>query len=143
MPLLYLGAIFSAFASYYGAAYLREKKTSRIFISALTGGCLNLLIAYFLLKHIGLYASAIGTVISFLFIFLLRVYDTRNFFLTKIAYSKIIYLTIISLFFSYLVTIDNNYLRLSIFLISLVISFFLNKEILNIIKLKLLNALRK
>jgi O-antigen/teichoic acid export membrane protein len=61
MPFLYLATGFSVFSAYYGAYYLKEKKTKSIFYTTFIGGFVNLGISISLIKWIGLYAPALGT----------------------------------------------------------------------------------
>lgn len=127
MPLLYIGVVFSAFSGYFGAAFLREKKTKGLFISSISGGIINIVICCLLLKHIGLYASVLGTMVSFIVVFLMRVYQTRKFFFVEIKYIKLIGLFLLTLLFSFIASIGNPLIYLLMLLGSLLFFYTLNK----------------
>lgn len=129
MPLLYIGVAFSAFSGYFGAAFLREKKTTGLFISSMLGGIVNIVIGYLLLEHIGLYGAVLGTLVSFMVIFLMRVYQTRKFFFVKINYFNIVGLFSLSLLFSFIVNIGSSLLYSLMFLVSALLFYVLNKAL--------------
>lgn len=133
MPILFLGVGFSAFSGYFGAAFLKEKKTKTIFISSLVGGLINILLCFVLLEHIGLFASAIGTLVSFIIVFLIRYYQSRSFFSVKINFSKLILLSLLALLCSYLVLLDFLILKLSLIVLSIIFFFYLNNHTLKYI----------
>lgn len=127
MPFLYLGAAFSAFSGYLGAAYLKEKKTIGVFISSSLAGLLNVLITIFLIRYIGLYAPVLAAFVSFVAMFIYRAKDTRSFFLIKINYLKLTLLAVLSLFFSFIIIFYNiSTLNYMLILVSFVVGIVLN-----------------
>lgn len=88
-PILLVGAIFSAFSQFYGSAYLVFKKTSGAFSTTIFAAAVNIAIGLGLVKHIGLYAPALGTAISFGMQWLLRAHQMREFFKVTIDKKKL------------------------------------------------------
>lgn len=72
LPILLMAAGLSAFCAYFGALYLRDKNTLRIFTTTLTGGVVNMVFSILFIHKLGLYAVAVGSVAGFLLTFLLR-----------------------------------------------------------------------
>lgn len=72
MPILYSGVVYSSFAAFLGANYLGARKTKEIFTTTIFGSLVNVSICFLFINQIGLYAPAIGTLIGFTVIWLLR-----------------------------------------------------------------------
>jgi O-antigen/teichoic acid export membrane protein len=84
VPILYFGAFFGSFVNYYSGIYIALKRTKQVGVSSIFGAILNLIINFSFINEIGLYASSISTVISFLVIVLYRAYDLNK--VIKIRY---------------------------------------------------------
>ena len=72
LPILFLSVVISSFCAFQGGVFLREKRTKQIFSTTSFGALGNLFLSLILIKHIGLYAVAIGSVFGFFITFLLR-----------------------------------------------------------------------
>lgn len=140
LPLLFIGTAFSSFSAYIGVGYQRAKKTKGIFITSVIGGITNLTISLLFLNFIGLYAPALGTVISFLTVYLIRKKQTNSFF--KIDVNNYIFLFLFSLSIAYaiLINYDNFYIRLLLLITSILLILILNK---NLIKQLTTSLLKK
>lgn len=104
-PVLLAGAVFSAFSQFYGSAYLVFKKTGGAFSTTVVAAFVNVMIGIGLIKHIGLFAPALGTMVSFMVQWLLRTYQMREYFKVKINkkdFSILLMLMIISTWVYYL-----------------------------------------
>lgn len=93
-PVLLLGAVFSAFSQFYGNAYLVFKKTVGAFSTTMIAAALNVGIGIVLIKRLGLFAPALGTALAFLAQWIIRVYQTRNYFKVKIDVTKLVFLLV-------------------------------------------------
>lgn len=138
MPLLYIGVAYSAFSAYFGASYLKEKKTKGIFVTSVIGGIVNVIISFSLMPHIGLYAPALGTFLSFIIVFILRKIETNSFFRIEINYIRLLGLSLLCVLF-FIITLKNSaVLNLILFISSIIIAFIINKKllfrILNLVK---------
>jgi O-antigen/teichoic acid export membrane protein len=136
MPLLYIGAAFSAFSGYFGAAFIREKKTKEIFTSSVICGVINLIVCLLLIKYIGLFASALGTFVSYLVMFFIRVKQSKSFYKIKLNYIRLLFLTSIALLFSFFILLDIKILTNFMIVSSILISILLNRNFLKIINQK-------
>ncbi len=83
-PVLLVGAVFSAFSQFYGSAYLVFKKTGGAFTTTVVAAVINVMIGIGFVKYIGLFAPALGTMVSFMIQWLLRTYQMREYFKVKI-----------------------------------------------------------
>lgn len=137
MPLLYIGGAFSAFSGYFGAAFIREKRTKVIFTSSIIGGIVNLLICFLLIEYIGLFASALGTLVSFIIMFFIRIYQSSSFFKINIDYNRLFCLVIIALLYATIVLLRMKFINEFLIFISLLLFFYLNKRILSKMFLKM------
>jgi O-antigen/teichoic acid export membrane protein len=74
-PILLMASGFSAFSAYFGAFYLKEKHTFRLFTTSIFGGFCNLIFSMLLVNQIGLFAVAIGSLVGFIATFMSRLKD--------------------------------------------------------------------
>ena len=72
IPLILAGSLFANFASFWGIFYQLEKKTTTILKTNVYGAIFNCVITLLFIKHIGLYAPALGTMAGFLAMWLMR-----------------------------------------------------------------------
>ncbi|RYJ45587.1 lipopolysaccharide biosynthesis protein [Flavobacterium beibuense] len=135
MPLLYLGVAYSAFSGFFGAAFLKVKNTKGVLVSSFFSGLINIILSFFLIPYIGLYAPALGTLVSFIFMFFLRVKQTKDFYFIKVNYSRLTYLTISCLSFAYLSFLDIKVVNIILIVVSVILLVVLNantiKKIIN------------
>lgn len=82
--LLSIGIVFYCLSTYYGIIYGIFKKSVSSTISTIIGGVLNFILCILLIKPLGLYASPISTLISYVFIFVYRYFTTQKLLPVKI-----------------------------------------------------------
>ena len=125
LPILFLSAGFSAFCAYFGAFYLKQKRTLGVFTTTLIGGIVNIIISVLFIKEVGLYAPAIGSLIGFIVTFILRM----NTFNLDINFKYLFLL--LSIYILVLLMQYSSYLFVSIPLIIMTIVFFtfINKKL--------------
>lgn len=129
MPILYLSVAFSSFAGFLGAGYLGAKKTIGIFATTIFGSLVNLFFSFFFITKLGLFAPALGTLFGFALMWVIRVFQTRQFFTIKIDYKVFIILLIFCGVFMKLVLINNSFVQLSSIAAAILIVFFFNKTL--------------
>jgi O-antigen/teichoic acid export membrane protein len=78
MPLLYLGAGLSAISAYVGFAYMITKNTVGVTITTFVGALVNIIFSYFFIDYMGLYACALGLVLSYFIVIILRIKQVRQ-----------------------------------------------------------------
>ncbi|EJQ00886.1 MULTISPECIES: lipopolysaccharide biosynthesis protein [Bacillus cereus group] len=142
MPIMYLSAIIAPLASHLGSAFTARKETGHLFTTTLIPGIISFVIGISLVNYIGLFSVAIGSLIGFLTMFLLRAWLLRNRMDLKIDYKYIMIFFVMYLGFSYV------YLRMGLLanIISSIISFILfiviNRVIVREVYIKILNHLK-
>jgi len=124
IPLILAGSLFANFASFWGIFYQLEKKTTSILKTNVYGAFINCVITLLLIKHIGLYAPALGTMIGFLVMWLKRMKS-------KIVHRKfdlpirlITQLLGVFCFFSLLILIGNLYITYLLMIASIIILIY-------------------
>ncbi|WP_312470580.1 polysaccharide biosynthesis C-terminal domain-containing protein [Neobacillus sp.] len=78
-PILVLGVVFSSFSSFIGTNYVAMKKTKGAFYTSFIGALINFILNLLLVPTYGIYGAAIATLISFITMWGLRIFDTRKF----------------------------------------------------------------
>ena len=141
MPILFMALLFSAGASFLGGIYVAHKKTKNVGMTTIIAAAINLIIDLLFVKKIGLFAASISTLVSYLFLFIYRMFNVRRFQVIKYDYAKI------SLFIGTLVfmcilcwmnTLSFNIINVVIgFAFALLINRKIATDILNIFKNKL------
>lgn len=127
--ILYLGAMFSTFSNFWGAAYQGSKQTNNIFVTTVIGAISNIVINVALINHIGIYAAAISTFLGFFLMWIMCVLDSKKEFKIQIDYKELaVLLTIsfITLFLSFYASIA---IDLFIFLVGVVTFVITNGDI--------------
>ncbi|WP_026572831.1 lipopolysaccharide biosynthesis protein [Bacillus sp. UNC438CL73TsuS30] len=84
VPFLLLGVVFSSFSGFLGTNYIAAKKTSGVFKTSVIGALINILANIILIPKIGINGAAVGTMLSFVAIWLLRIKDTKEFVTIKL-----------------------------------------------------------
>jgi O-antigen/teichoic acid export membrane protein len=115
IPFLYLAVVFSAFSSFYGAGYLSSEKTMGAFSTSVFGAVLKVVVGLALIPLIGIQAAAISTLAAFLFLWIMRIYQTGKYFKIKVDYRT----------FSILLTILASYMTVFYYGNSIVEVFFM------------------
>ena len=115
IPILLVSSIFSLMASQYGSIYIAKKETKKIAITTLFAAIVNIVVHLVLVNYIGLFAAAISTAVSYFSIMIYRHFDTKKY--VNISYSN----TLLALLF--------------IFYIAVIICYYLNNILLNILSL--------
>lgn len=112
MPLLVVGTSFAALSAFLGVNFLKTKQTTTLFTTTLSGGVINVILSVALIKHIGLYAPALGTMFGFATAFLLRSISKVTKEALEIPYRKIFAFLIIAISSVYLASIELWYINL-------------------------------
>ncbi len=78
IPVLLFAVMLQALSSFYGAVYLKVRKTKGIFFSSILGG-LTTIGSSFLLVKLGLYGISISILLGYLVLLIYRVIQVRHF----------------------------------------------------------------
>ncbi|MFW7431956.1 lipopolysaccharide biosynthesis protein [Vagococcus carniphilus] len=139
VPFLLIGILFSSFSSFYGTNYIAAKKTSGVLTSSLLGAAINVFLCYILIPGFGVNGASFATMISFLFMWGYRVFDTRKMISIDVKWKKL-FANLLTLFLQIFYLYYGKYTFLnSIFLFMiLLINLKELKVIYNLIKVKVL-----
>lgn len=135
MPFLYIGVFLSCISSFFGSIYVAKKATRAVGISSGIGAVINVIVNWFLIGWVGIYAASISTIISYLILVVYRVQDVEKKHYAHICYNKLHIIKCITLVLlcSTLCYIDNKVFNCINFLIGLVVFFSLNNKYLKAI----------
>ena len=142
--LILIGAsFFSALAAMYGAIYIAKKMTKQIATTTVVAGIVNIVFSVAFIKVLGLYATAIATVISYFGLAVYRHYDSKKY--VTIRYGEQVLLKVGLLFalaaaLYYYNSLLSNIVNL---VICLVASVVLNKSIVATVRNKVYGTLKK
>ena len=90
IPILLLSNVFSAVANVLGGIYIAKKDTKNVAKTTITSSILNIVINVVLIKFIGLYAAALSTLISCIYIYIYRLIGVRKYIKLNVEYNFII-----------------------------------------------------
>jgi O-antigen/teichoic acid export membrane protein len=90
VPFLLIGTVFASFSSFLGTNYIAAKRTSGVIKTSLLGAIVNVCANILLIPIIGINGASIGTMLSFAVIWLLRIYDTKQFVKIEINVKKLL-----------------------------------------------------
>ena len=80
IPILLLGNLYNCIAIVLGGIYIARKETKKVAQTTIQGAILNLIIDLILIKFIGIWAAAISTMISYIFLAVYRYIDIKKSF---------------------------------------------------------------
>ena len=81
---LFLSSSFNALAVFYGTGYLSTRQTIGAFTTSLVGAVVNISVTSLLIGSVGLYAAALGSMFGNLAIWIVRVVQTRKYFVITV-----------------------------------------------------------
>jgi len=140
VPFLLVAFLFGALSSFLAANYLAAKKNKGNMLSTIFGGCINIGLNIFLIPSIGLYGAAFSTMISYIFIFIYRVIDTRKIVVIEsslINNMQIVILIILQMVLYYIRTPVGTMLSVFIFVLIVILNRKIVLQIIEICKEKL------
>ena len=79
IPILLLGSYFNMIVGIFGAIYVGKKETKSIAISSIYSAIINLIFNLIFIRIWGLYAASIATVVSYAFLAIYRVMDSKKY----------------------------------------------------------------
>ena len=127
VPLLLVGASFSALAVYFASVYSALKKSLNNMISALIGAGINIGLSLLLISRFGIFGAAIGTCVSYGAVSVLRMLDIWRLIKMRMSTKSILLNACIVLIQSIAVSIDFYPLPFSI--CAVILFVIVNKKI--------------
>lgn len=128
LGLLYLGAIFSSFSGFYGTGYISAKDTKNAMKTTFIGAVVNVVINIILIPIIGIWAACLSTFIGYCIVWIIRVKQTRKYFLIKVNWSVFMILFSLNVIFSLGICFNNLVFLYFMIIFSFGILFLTNKS---------------
>lgn len=113
-PFLLVAASFSAISAYFGAVYGALKKSVNVMISTVLSGTINVVLNFALIPSMGVLGATLATAVSYLFIAIYRMHDTRRYFKFTIHFGLFYIESILLLVDAYCVVFEKQGLAVSI-----------------------------
>lgn len=128
VPPLLVGTIFLTLGTFLSNEYTAHKDSRGFLISSTLGAIINLILNFIMIPRIGVMGAAIATCISYIVVFIFRVFDTKKYL--KISYKKTKYFEEILLIFlaSIVIYMENNFYVFNITLVLFIIIILLEKS---------------
>lgn len=79
VPVLVAATTFSTLVSFLGSVYFLKKKSTLSMLTAMAGAVINVILNFVMIPDHGAMGAAVATLISYLAVYLIRAYDTRNY----------------------------------------------------------------
>lgn len=90
IPILFLAMFFYSMSAYLGGIYVAYKATRSVGITTMVAAACNLIIDIVAIKFIGLYAASGSTLVSYIFLFVFRLFNVRKLIYLKYDYKRIV-----------------------------------------------------
>lgn len=91
VPFLLLTVMYSSFSSFFDQYYVASKKTIGVLLTTIIGSIINITLNFIFIPMLGVEGAGISSAISFLSIWLIRIFDTRKFLITKFNLKNILF----------------------------------------------------
>lgn len=128
IPILFLGMFFYSMSSFLGGIYVAYKATRSVGITTMTAAASNLIINLVTINFIGLYAASGSTLISYLLLFIFRLFDVKKYVRLKFDIKHILIVLGIMVFECVLCFQRNLILNVINLLIGVIVFFALNRS---------------
>lgn len=90
VPLLIMGAVFSAFSGFIGSVYTASKNTRGTLKTSIFGSAISLITNLLLIPRVGLLGAGLSSMISYFVMFIMRYYDTIDYIYLTINWKQLI-----------------------------------------------------
>lgn len=140
-PFLILAMLFSALASFYGTNYIAMKKTNGALYTSLIATVTNIILNIVLTAYFNIYGTAFATMISYIVLWVVRIFDTVKFVKIKTNLFKMLLTIIILVIQAFLISFGIANLWVHVVLLNVIVLIYLKKTL--FIAKKFLSNFRK
>lgn len=133
VPILIFAVVFSAISQFFGGIFIAIKDTKRNGSTTVCAAVVNLVINIIFIRYIGLYAASISTLISQLFLCVIRYRYIKELYKINIYHSNIILLCIFVYFGIIQYLQKNSFIALVNLGLAIVTFFLFNMDIIELI----------
>lgn len=139
VPIHMLGAFVYSVIGIYSVVYVAHKKTGGIAKTSFVAAVVNLVVHIGLIRHLGLYASSVSTLVAYFVMFMIRYFDIKKYKTIKVR--KSVVFTSIAMMSVVIVIYYLQMMWLKVLGLCMALGFaiYLNKELLREIKTTILN----
>lgn len=95
VPLLLMGGIYSNLSMFIGTNYLVSKDTNKLWMTAIVGAVLNLVLNVILIPVLGINGASLATLISYGAVYIARYVDQKEKFNLQLNWTKIFIINIV------------------------------------------------
>lgn len=127
VPFLIIGFVFMTLGTFLATSYTVNKDSMGYVKSATVGTIINLVLNFILIKQIGIAGAAIATAISYISVFVFRLFDIKKYLQINIKKKEYFIGIIVLLFASASIYID-NYIGYILLLLESIFILFIFKE---------------
>lgn len=90
IPILFMAAFFKCMAEHLGGIYIAYKKTKSVAATTAVAAAVNLTVDLLFIRRIGIFAASVSTLVSYMFLFIYRMWDVRHFVRMEYHYKRLI-----------------------------------------------------
>lgn len=143
IPIFMVASLLNVMVSVYGVIYVAHKDTAEIMKTAILAAVVNVISHLLLIKYVGIYAAALSTMIGFGVMAVYRYFHSRKYLVVKL-YNKSLAFSVLMLVISFVGYYSGNrFLQVCAFAFVLIVSIYLNREMLMDIIRKLTSFRKK
>ena len=133
VPFLLFGSAFMTLGTFISSSYNVHKDSKGFLISGLIGAIINIVLNLVFIPKFGVYGAALATCISYISVYVYRIFDTKKY--VRINVKKYMILPpLILLIDSILLYINNSYIIVAQIILFIIALAIYHKFIINIIK---------
>lgn len=137
-PFLIVGCVYLTIATFMATSYTVHKDSFGYLFSGMFGALLNILLNFVTIPAIGIYGAAISTMISYMTVFVFRLFHTRKYIKYNIFIKEFFFGSILLLLSSVVMYMESNFTYILQLLI-LIITMYLYKAIWLVLLKKMIN----
>lgn len=128
MPILFMGMLCSCISSFLGGIYVAYKQTRSVGITASIAAIINLVVDLLLIKHIGMYAGSLSTLLSYLTLMIFRMKNIQR--IQKIRYSIPLFILLLGVpsLMCVLCFMNNVWINLMNLLLGIIFALVINRN---------------
>lgn len=106
IPLLVAAMVFTCMVNFLGSIYMLERKSARSLITAAISAVINVLLNIWWIPLFGVNGAAAATLVCYLVVFVIRLWDTRRYIRIHWNYPRLIFCTVILLIQTMLLLVE-------------------------------------
>lgn len=144
IPILLLSTVFYTFTSFMSTIYLAHKRSKDVMKSTLLAAILNIILNLVFIGNYGVIAASITTLISYIFLFVYRYYNSKNLIHIKVNWINMIMFLLITFAMIYnIYTLNSEILLFFINLLLYSVFLYINRKDIYYLKNNLIKIYRK